>query len=129
VRYEVPFHTGSGFVDERRVFDIVARKIEKTIIVEVKTAIKARDLGQAYGYSNALESANTKADLYLGADILTWGKLLMGTSRESIKEFMQREQMGVMLADKYWLVVCRNFQQLTGEEMPIIFGSRLKLGR
>jgi len=71
VAYEVPFYTGRGFSIERKVFDVVARKMDKTIIVEVKTSIDARDLGQAYGYSNVLELANTKADLYLGADILT----------------------------------------------------------
>lgn len=127
VEYEVPFHSGEWDA-ERTVFDIVATQDENTAVIEVKDVVTSRDLGQVYGYANTLQLAKIKAKIFLGTDILNWDNLLVGVIGETVKELIERESMGVILADKYLLIICDNYLQLALREMPQIVPSVQPIG-
>lgn len=128
VEYEVPFAQG-GWSTERVIFDIVAGKGKEQLVVEVKDVVTTRDMGQVYGYANALQLSKEKAKLYLGTDILNYEDLVMpGMVAETVRELMERERLGVIFADKYLLLVCDNHAQLTLNEMPAFVPSAEPVG-
>lgn len=127
VEYEVRFVRGE-WAPEAMVFDIVAAKGRRELVVEVKDAVAPRDLGQVWGYINALRLSGESAHVYLGTDILNYARLVTGTLGAMIQRLMGEEKMGVILADKYVLVLCHNHAQLTLQEMPDILASEEAVG-
>lgn len=127
VEYEVPFHRGE-WEAERVIFDIVATRARETMIVEVKDVVTSRDLGQVYGYLNTLQLSKVEAKVYLGTDVLNWGDLTSGVTGETVKELMEREGLGVILADKYLLAVFDNYHQLVLQEVPSLVPSEEPVG-
>lgn len=126
VGYEVPFEEG-GWSPERMVFDIVAQKGRQVRVIEVKDEVKTRDLGQVAGYIDALKLSGQRAKVYLGTDLLNYDELLEGTIGQMTRDLMQRQAMGVILADKYLLVYFHTYSQLVLEEMPEIWISEDKV--
>lgn len=127
VTYEVPFETG-GFAAQKSVFDIVAVKGKRQLVVEVKDAVTTRDLGQVYGYISTLKLSKTKAAVLLGTDILNYGDLVEGAPGKMVSELLERELFGILLADKYALVEFDNLAQLHLKEMPAMLLSEEKVG-
>jgi len=127
VAYEVPFEVGTWGSD-RMVFDVVGSRGKKTVVVEVKDAVAARDLGQVFGYGIALKLAKEKAKLYLGTDILNYGELTQGVVGEAVHQLMEHYDLGVILADKYLLMVADNYAQLVLDEMPALIPSEEPVG-
>lgn len=127
VGYEVPFERGD-WGPERMVFDVVATKGRMQKIVEVKDTVGPRDLGQVWGYINALQLSSEHGQVYLGTDMLNYGGLLSGRIGAMVKKLMEHERMGVILADKYVQINCHNYAQLALEEMPEIWASEEKVG-
>ena len=109
-------------------FDIVATKGKKKIIVEVKNIVSARDLGQIHGYANTLEINKFKALLFLGTDILNHDELVSGTIGKMVKELMERENVGVILVDKYFMILYQTYNQLALAEMPEFWFSEEPVG-
>lgn len=124
VQYEVPFESGG----ERVIFDIVAQRGKEELVVEVKDEITSRDMGQVYGYADILQLAREKAKVYLGTDVLNYERVLLGMTGEMMKELMEREHLRLILADKYFLIICDNYNQLVLTEMPHLFFSEEKVG-
>ena len=127
VEYEVRFERGE-WDPERMVFDIVATKSRQQMVIEVKDVISPRDLGQVWGYAKALQLSREKGRVYLGTDILNYGRLVTGTIGEMVKELMENERTGVILADKYVMVVFESYAQLTLQEMPQMLISEEAVG-
>ncbi len=117
VQYELPFMSG-GFEAEKVIFDIVADKGRRTVVVEVKDFIKSRDLGQVWGYVDTVQLRKVKTDVYLGTDILNYNSLIYGTTGQMISGLMEDGDIGIILADKYFMITCDNYAQLVLEEMP-----------
>lgn len=127
VGYKVPFVRG-GWAGERKAFDIAGTSGEETFVVGVKETVGARDLGQIWGYIKTLKLSHDKAKVYLGTDILNFGRLQTGSIGAMVQELMEKENMGVLLADKYVLIGCENYAQLTLQEMPVILTSEEPVG-
>jgi len=125
--YEVPFHSG-GFGAEKVIFDVVAERGKKVIVVEIKDTISSRDLGQIHGYADTLQINKFRAQLFLGTDVLNYDELINGTTGEMIKELMERENVGIILADKYFMILCQTYNQLVLVEMPEFWFSEEPVG-
>ncbi len=126
VEYEVPFMSG-GFEAEKVIFDIVADKGRRTVVVEVKDVIKSRDLGQVWGYVDTVQLSKVKTYVYLGTDILNYDSLRYGTTGQMIRELMEDGGIGIILADKYFMIICDNYAQLVLKEMPKFLFSEEKV--
>jgi len=127
VEYEVRFERGN-WDPERMVFDIVATKGRRVVIIEVKDVVSPRELGQVWGYTKAIQLSGEKAKVYLGSDILNYGDLVEGTRGSMIQELMAKENVGVILADKYVVLQFHNYRQLMLEEMPELWVSEARVG-
>lgn len=125
---ELPFQRG-GFGGETVVFDIVAEGAEMPIIIEVKTNLDPKDLGQIAGYLAILEESGTNAGLLVGNSISSYRQFLTGRVGTLVRKLMDSENMGVVLVDNYSLVLFSNYAQLNLTEMPWIVHSEEPVGR
>jgi hypothetical protein len=97
VRPETPF----ADFDYNNRFDLMAKKSNKTIIVEVKSDITVEGLGQVLGYIFNVKRKLKNARVFLATDILGIPFIFNNvTIREIISDFAKRHGMGMILVDQ-----------------------------
>lgn len=127
VEYEIGFYPDK-FHREPVRFDLVATKGKKRIIIEVKDTVSSKDLGQVHGYADMLQINKFRALVFLGTDILKYGEIVSGTIGKMVKELMERENVGIILVDKYFMILCHTYNQLALVEMPEFWFSEEPVG-
>ena len=126
VDMEVPYHVGGPRPKVYR-FDIVASKDQQVLVVEVKSAVGTRDLGQVLGYLTSLSALEEKPRGYLATDVLNYDSLVNGTLGEMIRDLMVNRKLSLMFADKYFLWICNNWSQLMLTQSPQVWFSETKV--
>ena len=76
------------------------------------------DLDNIHGLLAQLRAAGMQGRLYLATDILNGNNLVLGPLSRSVKTLMEQEGIGIILADKLFILMCQNYDQLMLEEMP-----------
>lgn len=98
--------------------DIVATADGQQSIVRLEENPSLGDLDNVRGLLAQLKAAGTQGRLYLATDILNGNNLVLGPLSGGVKELMVEEGIGVILADKLFILICHNHDQLMLEEMP-----------
>ncbi len=98
--------------------DIVATADGQQSIVRLEENPTLDDLDNVRGLLAQLKGAGTQGRLYLATDILNGNALVLGPLSGRVKELMVEEGVGVILADKLFILICQNHDQLMLEEMP-----------
>jgi len=107
IGWKYGFEVPQGDLDSSYRFDIMAQKEKNTIVVEVKSKITTRDLGQVLGYVFDVRKKYPTSRFFIGTDILNLS--LFGNDGE-IKDIIidsaKNLNVGVIFATKdlAWLV-------------------------
>ncbi|MBI2855574.1 MAG: hypothetical protein HYX93_01860 [Chloroflexi bacterium] len=115
--YAVPF-ADVGLAQGTGAFDIVGTMKEVLTIVEVYTDASEAALEVMDSHMTALRASNVHCKVFLAIDVMNGATLVSGGLRGTVKRLMTELDMGVILGDANFLVVCSNHQQLVLEEMP-----------
>jgi hypothetical protein len=102
-KYEVDF---ADFESSYR-FDIMAKKGDHAIVIEVKPEITTKDLGQVLGYVISLKKRYPEARVFLATDIIQFGFILSeGEIKDIILDMAQRYGLGIAFAstDDIWII-------------------------
>ena len=98
--------------------DIVANADGRQTIVRLEENPSLEDLDNVRGLLAQLRASDVQGRLYLATDILNGNNLVLGPLSGTVKELMVEEGMGVILADKLFILMCHNYDQLMLDEMP-----------
>ena len=98
--------------------DIVANAEGQQTIVRLEENPSPEDLDDISGLLAQLKAAGMQGRLYLATDILNGNVLVLGPLSGRVKELMVEEGVGIILADKLFILMCHNYDQLMLDEMP-----------
>ena len=117
VKYAVQLKL-NGSESDHVIFDVVAEDNEELLAVEVKDNIDASNLVPTHEYTGMSSMSKEKAKVFWGTDILDFDYLSSGATGEMVKDFMKKFGIGVMIADRQFLIICENHRQFSLQEMP-----------
>ena len=98
--------------------DIVANADGRQTIVRLEENPSLEDLDNVRGLLAQLRASDVQGRLYLATDILNGNNLVLGPLSGTVKELMVEEGIGIILADKLFILMCHNYDQLMLDEMP-----------
>ena len=98
--------------------DIVATAGGRQTIVRLEENPSLEDLDTVRGLLAQLRASDVQGRLYLATDILNGNNLVLGPLSGVVKELMVEEGIGIILADKLFILMCHNYDQLMLDEMP-----------
>ena len=107
-----------GAGSSEATLDIVATADGRQIIVCLEENPSLEDLDNVRGLLAQLKATGMQGRLYLATDILNGNVLVLGPLSGGVKELMVEEGVGVILADKLFILMCHNYDQLMLDEMP-----------
>ena len=117
VTCDVPL-AASGAGSSEVALDIVANADGQQSIARLAENPSQSDLDNIHGLLAQLRAAGMQGRLYLATDILNGNNLVLGPLSRSVKTLMEQEGIGIILADKLFILICQNYDQLMLEEMP-----------
>ena len=117
VAYAVPF-ADVGLTPGEGVFDVVATGGEVPTLVEVYSDATEDSLEVMRRHIDALRVSSVRGKLFLAVDILDSVPVALGALKDAVKRLMVEHDMGVMLVDIGFAMVCHNYDQLILDEMP-----------
>ena len=100
------------------VMDITADWDGRKCLVQLKADMSPDALDGIPGLLSQLNASGAEGRLYLATDILNGNNLVLGPLTSVVRGLMEQDGVGVILADKLFILVCENYDQLMLEEMP-----------
>lgn len=117
VARDVPV-AASGDGSPEVVLDLTADWEGRKCVVHLKAEMTPNALDGIPGLLSQLRASGVEGRLYLATDILNGNHLVLGPLTSVVKGLMQQDGVGVILADKLFILICQNHDQLMLEEMP-----------
>ena len=108
--------TGDGSSDV--VLDITADWGGRKCLVQLKAEMGPDSLDGIPDLLSHLSASGAEGRLYVATDILNGNNLVLGPLTSVVRGLMEQDGMGVILADKLFILICENYAQLMLEEMP-----------
>ena len=98
--------------------DMTANWDGRKCLVQLKAEMAADSLDDIPSLLSQLSASGAEGRLYLATDILNGNNLVLGPLTSVVRGLMEQDGMGVILADKLFILICENYDQLMLEEMP-----------
>ena len=117
ISYAVPF-ADVGLPPGTGIFDLVATMGDVLTIVEVCEDASEAALAVIDSHMTALRASNVQCKVFMAIDVMNGSALLSSALGKTVKPIMTEGDMGVILADATFMIVCSNYEQLSLEEMP-----------
>ena len=117
VERDVPLAAGAAGSQEA-VLDMVADWDSRKCIVRLEAELDESVPERLRGLLAQVKASQADGQLYLATDILNGNHLVGGILTSAVRDLMQQEGLGVILADKLFIIICQNYDQLMLEEMP-----------
>ena len=113
----VPISPGGGGSSDV-VLDIIADWDGRKCLVQLKAEMGPDSLDGIPDLLSQLSATGAEGKLYVATDILNGNNLVLGPLTSVVRGLMEQDGMGVILADKLFILICENYAQLMLEEMP-----------
>lgn len=107
LEWKYGFEIPHGDLDSNYRFDIMAQKGKNTIVVEVKSEVNPRELGQVIAYVYDVSKKYKKSRVFLGTDILNLDILIKdGEIKDIILDYAKNYRLGLIFATtvQAWIV-------------------------
>nr|MDO8082050.1 hypothetical protein [Candidatus Freyarchaeota archaeon] len=109
--FEIP----SGKLHPSHRYDVVAQKGSRTIVVEIKPKITAKNLDQVLGYISEVKRRFPESRVFLGTDLLNFDLVFRpGEIRDIIFDMAKKNGLGVIFVAKFmfWFLPAEFFMVL-----------------